>query len=566
MAILQTCYCCSSLKQLSLVGGCFTLLLSSLYVFIYYGGESGAFTMVRAIKTNGSILVDNYTISPLSDKRNWNESSHTNPRDPGMSSYIEDNRITHVVQGSIINPEGFDLKENSGFYFAKSICDIMVIISCVILFVGLWHEIRCYLLPWIALSTLQAGFSLVDTFSKLSLDTTTFEPKTAFIFTLTFLLMFAQIYFILGSVSLFQENFRCANNNNINNSRGEALLGQTPNQKKPSIHVKNGQGSKAIYVPMKVLRDGKTILVEDPYQLTDFKVIPTLLLQSPYPNEGSVRRPANNIEAGLRPLDVGPTITRRLNRSTSTRLEVIQETSLGGGSQSGDDRIESQELELCEKTEEPPRISNQRNSTPVLDIGLNNRYQHTQPRIGIEMGDQQILAQDNETLSSERSDHNLSSKQPYLVALQMAALKTSHATTIANSLASLATASATTITASACSSNSKTINTTNTTSVVVATTPFSTNSIPTPTPTPIIPTKTNIMLSALPTETCLSSVKIPTNPPNFWPSAKLVLKYIAGNTNTAKEKDPSIESNLVASNCTKNVDPIIDDDFKDDIW
>lgn len=208
MAILQSCYCCcTSAKQLAIIAGIFTLgwsVVNILNFFVYFFPKCQDDEEDRFFNNQNSSSVQLFD-SGGHDK----VESTTSISSSRKCSGDEANQII----GSVINPRGF---HSSDLYYVNRVklcCDIAVLLSCVSLFYGLFRDKRPYLVPWIVANVTQVSTYLIEDIYLLRLNTTQFEPKTAFIFTAIFFLLLLQIYAILGVISQYQEYSSNSNNN-----------------------------------------------------------------------------------------------------------------------------------------------------------------------------------------------------------------------------------------------------------------------------------------------------------------------------------------------------------------
>lgn len=189
MPILQSCYCCcSSAKQLAIAGGIYSLVLSSVYI----GNFTSGIQFFPEDGGNNSSPMINASVQSVNDS------------DSPSPKKIFGDDSTKVV-GSVINPNGFPKEDQFYVSRIKVCCDIFVLGSIPLLLVGIFQKRKYYLVPWIVANVIHSSTNLIETIYLLGLNTTEFEPTTAFIFTATFFLLFAHVYAILGVISLFQE-------------------------------------------------------------------------------------------------------------------------------------------------------------------------------------------------------------------------------------------------------------------------------------------------------------------------------------------------------------------------
>eukprot|EP00093_Oithona_nana_P001440 01440.XXX_943_5435_1 [CDS] Oithona nana genome sequencing. len=199
MPILQSCYCCcSSARQLAIAGGVFSLVMSSIYTVsifyqLMYDEKSHLFIRSTTTPPSSSVLQSRLASTSRAEG------------DTFTSNDVTANDNHQLLVGSIINPRGFSKEDIFYVNIIKLGCDISVLVSIPLLFVGIAQIRRVMLVPWVVSSILQSAANLIEAIYLLGLNTTRFEPTTAFIFTTTFFLLFAHVYSILGVISLYQE-------------------------------------------------------------------------------------------------------------------------------------------------------------------------------------------------------------------------------------------------------------------------------------------------------------------------------------------------------------------------
>lgn len=120
----------------------------------------------------------------------------------------EDWRDTSNIQSN----EAFDSPAKDvwmprDFYYqnrVKFVIDISVLVTCFPLFYGLLKDKKYCLLPWILSNVLSVAMEFSQSLYMLLIKQTEFEPKTAFLFTLSFFIYILHVYAILGVVSQYQ--------------------------------------------------------------------------------------------------------------------------------------------------------------------------------------------------------------------------------------------------------------------------------------------------------------------------------------------------------------------------
>jgi len=230
MPILQSCYCCcSSAKQLAIAGGLFSLVMSSIYLTSIF------YDMICASETNQNSMINGVlSVRLLNDE--------TSSRQPSQTKVVAADDSQRFV-GSIINPQGFSKDDLFYVNMIKISGDILVLMSIPVLFIGISQRRPSYLVPWIVANTFQSSTNLVETIYLLGLNTTRFEPTTAFIFTTNFFLLFAHVYAILGVISLCQEYNEAPEQDGIHFEMGP-VHGQGQETKVKLVASNNGMNAK----------------------------------------------------------------------------------------------------------------------------------------------------------------------------------------------------------------------------------------------------------------------------------------------------------------------------------
>jgi len=168
MPILQSCYCCcSSAKQLAIAGGVFSLVMSSIYtVSIFY----------QLMYDEKSQLFIRSTTTPPSSSVLQSRLASTSSRAEGdtfTSNDVTANDNHQLLVGSIINPSGFSIEDIFYVNIIKLVCDICVLVSIPLLFVGIAQTRRVMLVPWVLSSILQSAANLIEAIYLLGLNTVT---------------------------------------------------------------------------------------------------------------------------------------------------------------------------------------------------------------------------------------------------------------------------------------------------------------------------------------------------------------------------------------------------------
>ncbi|CAF4750138.1 unnamed protein product [Pieris macdunnoughi] len=161
MAIIQSCCCWRSLRR-----GCYA---SAIYTLVYFAVT--IVTMGHFIDVEHRYLSGQMT-------------------EPESESFLEPEKITPITVSLNIT---------------LLACSSLGLISCVVLMVGVYKDIKFMLLPWILSMGLETLVELINVCYLFYLQTFNFNPITSFLFTLDFFIIALNIYALVCVISQFQE-------------------------------------------------------------------------------------------------------------------------------------------------------------------------------------------------------------------------------------------------------------------------------------------------------------------------------------------------------------------------
>ncbi|XP_073960504.1 uncharacterized protein isoform X2 [Choristoneura fumiferana] len=161
MAIIESCCCWRSLRR-----GCYA---SAFYTIVYFS---------LTIVTLGHFVdVEHRYLSGEME-------------DPVSESFLEPEKITPITVSLNIT---------------LLACSSMGLVSCGMLILGVYKDMKYLLLPWIVSMVLITLVEIINLVYLFYLQTINFNPVTSFLFTLDFFLIMLNIYAIVCVISQFQE-------------------------------------------------------------------------------------------------------------------------------------------------------------------------------------------------------------------------------------------------------------------------------------------------------------------------------------------------------------------------
>ncbi|XP_050683830.1 uncharacterized protein LOC126978796 isoform X2 [Leptidea sinapis] len=161
MPIIQSCCCWRSLRR-----GCYA---SAVYTMVYFAVT--IVTMCHFIDVEHRYLSGQMT-------------------EPESESFLEPDKITPITVSLNIT---------------LLACSTLGLISCVLLIVGVYKDIKFMLLPWIVSMGLETLVEFINVCYLFYLQTFNFNPITSFLFTLDFFIIALNIYALVCVISQFQE-------------------------------------------------------------------------------------------------------------------------------------------------------------------------------------------------------------------------------------------------------------------------------------------------------------------------------------------------------------------------
>ncbi|KPI96221.1 hypothetical protein RR46_06955 [Papilio xuthus] len=204
MPIIKSCCCWRSLRR-----GCYA---SALYTMIYF--------IVTIVTMGHFIEVEHRYLSGQMTK-------------PESESFLEPDKITPILfyGRGVANDTVPDMlwrtaklwlveKKSPSFvrrfqlehpYVTVSLnitllaCSTLGLISCALLILGVYKNIKFLLLPWIVSMALETLVEVINLVYLFYLQTLNFNPITSFLFTLDFFIIVLNVYTMLCVISQFQE-------------------------------------------------------------------------------------------------------------------------------------------------------------------------------------------------------------------------------------------------------------------------------------------------------------------------------------------------------------------------
>ncbi|XP_038216536.1 uncharacterized protein LOC119835652 [Zerene cesonia] len=161
MPIIQSCCCWRSLRR-----GCYA---SAIYTLIYFAVT--IITMGHFIDVEHRYLSGQMT-------------------EPESESFLEPDKITPITVSLNIT---------------LLACSTLGLLSCIVLMIGVYKDIKFMLLPWILFMALETLVELINVCYLFYLQTFNFNPITSFLFTLDFFIIALNIYALVCVISQFQE-------------------------------------------------------------------------------------------------------------------------------------------------------------------------------------------------------------------------------------------------------------------------------------------------------------------------------------------------------------------------
>ncbi|CAH2034842.1 unnamed protein product, partial [Iphiclides podalirius] len=161
MPIIQSCCCWRSLRR-----GCYA---SAIYTMVYFAIT--IITMGHFIDVEHRYLSGEMT-------------------EPESESFLEPDKITPITVSLNIT---------------LLACSTMGLVSCVMMVIGVYKDIKYLLLPWIVAMGLETLVEVINLIYLFYLQTLNFNPITSFLFTLDFFLIVLNIYAMVCVISQFQE-------------------------------------------------------------------------------------------------------------------------------------------------------------------------------------------------------------------------------------------------------------------------------------------------------------------------------------------------------------------------
>ncbi|XP_049886254.1 uncharacterized protein LOC126380705 isoform X1 [Pectinophora gossypiella] len=161
MPIIQSCCCWRSLRR-----GCYA---SAVYTMVYFS--------VTIVTMGHFIDVEQRYLSGAMTE-------------PESESFLEPDKITPITVSLNIT------------LLASS---TLGLISCVLLILGVYKDIKFMLLPWVVAMAMETLVEVINLIYLFYLQTVDFNPITAFLFTLDFFIVILNIYATVCVISQFQE-------------------------------------------------------------------------------------------------------------------------------------------------------------------------------------------------------------------------------------------------------------------------------------------------------------------------------------------------------------------------
>ncbi|KAG8311352.1 hypothetical protein J6590_044498 [Homalodisca vitripennis] len=112
--------------------------------------------------------------------------------------------MTQPLSDSFLEPETIS-PTTMGFNMVVLVCASFGLVSCMLLVYGLFADKRAFLIPWIFVVMTTTFVDLAHSLYLFALETMSFNPMTAILFTLDFFLLCLNVYCLLCVVSQYQE-------------------------------------------------------------------------------------------------------------------------------------------------------------------------------------------------------------------------------------------------------------------------------------------------------------------------------------------------------------------------
>ncbi|KPJ09167.1 hypothetical protein RR48_15308 [Papilio machaon] len=193
MPVIKSCCCWRSLRR-----GCYA---SASYTMMYFA--------VTIITMGHFIEVEHRYLSGQMTK-------------PESESFLEPDKITPKLESAgAIDVAGYSLgcqefAESTGsnpgsaaitvsLNITLLACSTLGLVSCILLIVGVYKDIKFLLVPWIISMGLETLVEVINLVYLFYLQTLNFNPITAFLFTLDFFIIVLNVYTMLCVISQFQE-------------------------------------------------------------------------------------------------------------------------------------------------------------------------------------------------------------------------------------------------------------------------------------------------------------------------------------------------------------------------
>ncbi|XP_050537996.1 uncharacterized protein LOC126903673 isoform X2 [Daktulosphaira vitifoliae] len=161
MAILQSCCCFQSLRT-----GCYA---SAIYAMVYFSLNTGIIGFFLHI-----------------ERPYWTG----NGTAPQSKSFLEPEIISEIT---VI------------FHIVVLFCGGFGLLTCIILLLGIYFDIKVLFLPWIFAMITATAMDIAYSVYLFRLDTVEFTPLTAILYTTDFFLLTLNVHSVLCVISQFQE-------------------------------------------------------------------------------------------------------------------------------------------------------------------------------------------------------------------------------------------------------------------------------------------------------------------------------------------------------------------------
>ncbi|XP_054277130.1 uncharacterized protein LOC128996031 isoform X2 [Macrosteles quadrilineatus] len=127
-----------------------------------------------------------------------------------VSKFLHEERLyltgnmTQPISDSFLEPETIS-PTTMVFNMVVLVCASLGFFSCLLLMYGLFSDKRVFLIPWIFIVMMTTMVDLAHSLYLFALETMSFNPMTAILFTLDFFLLCLNVYCLLCVVSQYQE-------------------------------------------------------------------------------------------------------------------------------------------------------------------------------------------------------------------------------------------------------------------------------------------------------------------------------------------------------------------------